>query len=151
MNIVSFLFRTVFQLRVRNKSVDQLINQAVESGSQISTQLAQKADTPQNRQQLRHIIGIERWGQSRLRTILGAPLVQDEYDGYQPPPTLDFNALRAEFAATRAATIALAQEIQKNGVAESGKALHNGMGEIPLTVWLGYLTGHAALESKRIR
>jgi hypothetical protein len=151
MNIVSTIFRTFIQFQIRNKSLDQLVARAEESGKTILTNLANKSDTPQSRQKLRHIIGIERWGQRRLKTLLGEPAIQDEYDGYQPAETLDFKALRNAFKQTRTETLALVRKLQKKGVAEQGTANHNGMGDVSVPIWLGYLTGHANFESKRIR
>lgn len=151
MNPVSFLFRSVFQLQIINKSLADLTRGAEQDGQTITTYLADKADTPQNRQQLRHIIGIERWGQRRLQTMLGEPPIQDEYDGYQPAETLDMAALCTAFSTTRAETLALARAIEQKGVAETAKANHNGMGDVSLKIWLRYLTTHANFESKRIK
>lgn len=151
MNPISFLFKTVFQLQIRNKSLTDLLVAAQAEGTTLSALIANKPDTPANRQQLRHIIGIERWGQSRLQTIVGGPALQDEYDGYRPAETLDFAALRQEFTATRAATVALVQQIQQRGLAETGRAHHNGMGDVSVAIWLRYLTMHAGMEAKRIK
>lgn len=151
MNPVSIIFRTVFQLQTINKSLDDLIQGAREGGATIDSHLADKPDTPKNREQMRHVIGIERWGQRRLKTMLGEPPLQDEYDGYQPSPELDLGALRDAFSATRAETLAIVDQIQKKGVAESGRAYHNGMGDVSLKLWLRYLTMHANFESKRVK
>ncbi len=67
MNIANTIFRMSIEFQIRNKSLDQLMARAEASGKTILTRLANKADTPQNRKKLRHIIGIERWGQSRLK------------------------------------------------------------------------------------
>jgi hypothetical protein len=150
MNLVRFIFRTVFQLQVRNKSLPDLIRAAEESGKTITAYLADKADTPKNRQQLRHIIGIERWGQRRLKTLLGEPPLQDEYERYQPAETLDFKTLANEFAQTRHATVDLLRVLQQNGAA-TGTAYHNAMGDVPITIWTRYLTTHAEFERKRIK
>jgi hypothetical protein len=151
MNPIGLLFKTVIQLQIRNKSFADLISAAQADGEKLAAQTANKPDTPQNRQQLRHIIGIERWGQSRLRTLLGGPVLRDEYDGYQPAVTLDFAALRTEFAATRAITVALAQELQQRGLAEKGRAHHNSMGDVSVAIWLRYLTLHANFEATRMK
>lgn len=151
MNPISFIFRSVFQLQVLNKSLTDLVSNAEKSGNTITTQLADKPDTPHNRQQLRHLIGIERWGQRRLQTLLGEPPLRDEYESYQPAESLDFATLRNEFTQTRQATLDLLQTLQQKGVAATGKAYHNGMGDVPVTIWTRYLTMHAEMESKRIR
>ena len=151
MNPISFIFRSVFQLQVRNKSLTELVAAAEKSGNTITTHLADKSDTPYNRQQLRHLIGIERWGQRRLQTLLGAAPLRDEYDGYQPAENLDFATLRTEFTQTRQATLDLLRTIQQKGVDATGRAYHNGMGDVPVTIWTRYLTMHAEMESKRIK
>jgi len=43
------------------------------------------------------VIGIERWGQRRLRMLLGEPPVSDEYDSYRPGEDLSMPALRDAF------------------------------------------------------
>lgn len=151
MNPISMLFKLYFTWQVRNKSLNELISAAEAGGKTIMDNLKDKPDTPANRKQMRHIIGIERWGQRRLKTLLGEPPLTDEYDGYQPAESLDFNALKAEFKSTRAETAKILRTIQKKGLAKTGKALHNGMGEIPITIWAGYLTMHANFEHKRIK
>jgi len=151
MNPVSFIFRTVFQFQIINKSLNDLIEAAKEGGQTILAHLANKPDTPENRQQMRHVIGIERWGQRRLKTMSGEPAIHDEYDGYQPEETLDLAALRAEFSTVRAETLTIVDAIQEKGVADTATANHNGMGDVSLRMWLRYLTMHANFESKRVK
>ena len=150
MNPIGMIFRLYFTWQSRNKSLNELISQSEASGKTILDGLKDKSDTPANREKLRHIIGIERWGQRRLKTLLGEPPLTDEYNGYQPAESLDFKALRAEFKSTRAETAKLLRTLQKKGLAKTGQAYHNSMGEIPITVWAGYLTMHANMEYKRI-
>ncbi len=151
MNIGSRILYMSIQFQIRNKSLDQLTARAEASGKTILTRLANKTDSPQNRKKLRHIIGIERWGQSRLKALLGEPARQDEYDGYQPAEALDFKAPRNAFKQTRTETVTLVRKLQKKGVADTGKARHNGMGDVSVPIWLGYLNQHANFESRRIR
>ncbi|MCB0062655.1 MAG: DinB family protein [Caldilineaceae bacterium] len=151
MNPVSFIFRSVFQLQTINKSLNDLIQAAEAGGQTIDQHVADKPDTPANREQMRHVIGIERWGQRRLKTMLGEPPIHDEYDGYQPAADLDLNALRAEFDSTRAETLRIVDAIKEKGIAETARANHNGMGDVSLKLWLRYLTMHANFESKRVK
>jgi len=151
MHPVGYIMRSVFQLQNINKSLTATLRDVEQSGQTILATLANKADTPQNRQQLRHIIGIERWGQRRLQTMLAAPPIQDEYDGYQPADSLDFAALRETFKSTRGETLALARAIEQKGVAQSAKATHNMMGDISLNTWLRYLVSHANIELRSIK
>jgi hypothetical protein len=145
------IMRTVFGIQIINKALPDLIKGAEESRQTMAAYLTGKPDTPANRQQLRHIIGIERWGQRRLKTILGEPPIHDEYEGYQPAETLDVAALRDALSATRAETLAIVNAIQQKGVAETAKANHNDMGDVSLKLWLRYLTMHANFESKRVK
>jgi hypothetical protein len=147
MNLFGLIFRTILQLQIINKSLADLLKKAEESGRTVEAKLAGKADTPQNREKMRHIIGIERWGQRRLKTMLGEPPLRDEYEGYQPAATLNMAALRTAFAETRAATVAIARTIQQRGLAETAKANHNDIGDVSLRLWLQYLTTHANFES----
>jgi len=151
MSFVGTILRTVTQFQVRNKSIEDLIASAEAAGKTIIARTADKPDTPPNRQVLRHIIGIERWGQRRLKTLVGEPPIQDEYDGYQPADTLDFNALRTTFEQTRAETIAVVREIQKRGITTKTTARHNDMGDLPVANWLRYLTMHANFETRQFK
>jgi len=151
MNPISFIFRSIFQLQTINKSLPDLIRGAEEGGQTLAAHLEGKPDTPANRQQMRHLIGIERWGQRRLKTMLGEPPIQDEYEGYQPAETLDLAALRTEFSATRAETLNIVNAIKAKGIAETAKAYHNGMGDVSLNLWIRYLTMHANFEGKRVK
>lgn len=130
-----------------------LIKDLKVNGQTISTRLGGIASNAANRSRLRHIIGIERWGQSRMRTLSGQTLVLviDEYDGYQPAESLDWNDLREQFASTRIETIATARQLVKAGVNETATANHNSFGPMSLGAWLKYLGDHAARESRLIR
>jgi hypothetical protein len=121
-----------------------------ESGEQINQRVA-TAQTPQGAATLRHITGIERWGQRRLQVALGEPFVQDEYDGYQPPADADIATLREEFRTTRQATVTLAQKLATAGVSDEVTVRHNQFGPVSVRGWLSYLNSHANFESKRIR
>ncbi len=120
-----------------------------ESGEAINRRVADK-ETPQAAATLRHITGIERWGQRRLQVALGEPFVQDEYDNYQPPAA-DPATLREEFRTTRQATVALAQKLAAAGISDQVTIRHNQFGPVTVRGWLSYLHTHADWESKRIR
>ena len=100
---------------------------------------------------LRHITGIELWGQSRLRVFLGAPLQMDEYDVYAPGVDLDVAALRAAAAAARAAARALAPPLAPAAVWGPQTVGHNGYGPLTVRGWLAYLDTHATREASRIK
>lgn len=131
-------------------SLADLADSLEENGRQIEERLAQAQDNPANRDALCHIVGIERWGQSRLRVALGEPLTMDEYDGYRPASDLDWEALQAEFPAARQDTLALVAQLDEAGAAEQ-RVPHNDFGQLSARGWLFYLNMHAKLEGRRVK
>ncbi|WP_420642231.1 hypothetical protein [Candidatus Leptofilum sp.] len=121
------------------------------SGNSISQKLDKSPDSQRNRQVLSHIIGIEQWGQSRLRVGLGEPFKQEEYNSYRPSKNRSWEQLKTEFRITRRKTVALAEELDNKQVNQSTTVKHNQYGNISLGAWLRYLHLHANLESKRIK
>lgn len=100
---------------------------------------------------LRHIIGIERWGQRRLQVALGElPFERDAYHPYAPADGLDLASLLDELRATRRRTLELARRIAQ---ADAGDARveHNAIGALSAMAWLRYLHLHADLEARRVR
>ena len=93
----------------RGKSLDQWSAALEKNGAAIDQRAGNGKDEVKAAKVLRHISGIERWGQSRLRVFLGAPFARDEYDGYQPGTDLTLDEQRAFWRTTRAETIALTQ------------------------------------------
>ncbi len=122
-----------------------------ESGVKIERRLEKAPDSERNRQVLSHIVGIELWGQSRLRVSLGEPFKEDEYDSYRPSRSRTWEQLKAEFRLTRKKTVALAEALDDQQVDQFMKVKHNQYGMITLGAWLRYLDMHANLESKRIK
>lgn len=121
------------------------------SGVAIDQRAAAAKDPVQASKVLRHISGIERWGQRRLQVLLGAPLLDDEYDGYRPGTNLTLAEQREFFRQTRADTLALVDQLQAAGVDVSVTAPHNDLGPLTARGWLRYLEMHASLESKKMR
>jgi hypothetical protein len=149
--ILGTLFRTLMIDRPARKiDLTDYPARLEKAGEILEERIAGAKDTPENRAQLRHIIGIERWGQSRLHGFLGEPVAMDEYDAYQPEGGGDFATLRAEFAQTREETVALARQMAETAVSRE-TVPHNDFGDLTLKSWLYYLQSHAALESKRIK
>lgn len=118
------------------------------AGKRLAAQYARLPDGDFNRRVLNHVIGIERWGQRRLKVALGEPFVTEEYDGYRPPRETGWTDLQALFAETRAATVALARQLDDKA---DVKILHNGWGELTVRGWLNYLHVHASLESRKMK
>ena len=131
-------------------NAEQIAQRLELSGRTLERTVAAAADSPHNRSLLSHIIGIERWGQSRLRVPLGAALTRDEYDGYRPARDADWPALQTAFAATRRETVALTQQLGA-ALDQPVTVLHNQFGQLRLRSWLRYLDLHANLEVKKLR
>lgn len=102
-----------------------------------------------NQRVLSHIIGIERWGQARIKVAQGAPFIQEEYNGYRPTRETPWTDLIEQFAATRQATIALVQALTPSHYEQC--ILHNQWGKLSVRAWLRYLTFHATTESRRLK
>jgi hypothetical protein len=100
---------------------------------------------------VRHITGIERWSQNRLRCFLGTAYARDEYDSYQPGPALDLSGQIAAFQETRQETLALARQLQEAGVPDTATVAHNDFGPLTARGWLSYMTTHASRESTKIK
>lgn len=149
------LFGRLFKLQTtwaaRGQSWNELIAHLENGPRALSVQVARAKDSQLNRRQLRHITGIERWGQQRLRTLLGEPYTRDEYDGYQPDDSLPVPDLWDAFTTTRRETIALARLLQSKGVSLRATAPHNDAGDLSVGAWLVYLRQHAAREGMVIR
>jgi len=134
----------------KNKSADQVAEALALSGRKLERTFAAAPDRAENRRLLSHIIGIERWGQNRLRVALGAPLVMDEYDGYRPPQEATWEDLQAAFGQTRQETVALASQFGP-ALASSSPIPHNQFGPLTVRSWLRYLDVHASLEAKKLK
>ena len=121
-------------------------------GTALAGRAARAADTPANREVLAHIIGIERWGQDRLRAALGRGAYQaDSYHAYRPAPDASLTDLRNLLSQTRAGTVDLARQLHASPPGDGDTVNHNGLGPLTAKAWLRYLTQHADLESRRLR
>ncbi|RIH83113.1 hypothetical protein Mlute_02289 [Meiothermus luteus] len=129
-------------------SLDQHKEALVRSVEPVEQRI-QKARSSQAEEIVRHIIGIERWGQRRLQVALGKPLVMDEHHEYKPPAGLDKAHLLYEFRKTRIQTIELAERLK--GTIEPTYVPHNALGPLSTRGWLYYLNLHAQWESRRLR
>jgi hypothetical protein len=135
----------------RKQTFVQLIDKLEKSGQAIEARAATAADNAANCEKLRHISGMERWGQRRLRVFLGKTFIQDEYDGYRPAPDLKLAQQREFFHTTRQATLALARQLADAKLSETATVPHNFVGKLSARGWLTYLDRHASLESKLLK
>ncbi|MDB5044048.1 MAG: DNA-binding protein [Deinococcus sp.] len=129
------------------------LGQALERGGMFLTGRAGRAtDTPGNREVLAHIIGIERWGQNRLRVALGQrPMEQDDYSPYRPPADASLSELQDLLSQTRARSVDLARQLHAAAPNDDLKIEHNDFGPLTAKGWLQYLTQHADLESRKLK
>lgn len=149
--ISGFVAHHLIEKPAGKKSVADLASELA-LGSQIIDERAAKAGNAEKaRAVLRHLTGIERWGQRRLRVFLGDKPTNDEYDGYRPGADLTLEEMRATFRSTRAETVKLAERLARSKVAPDATVEHNSFGPISLRAWLGYLQTHANWESKKMR
>ena len=118
------------------------------SGEELVARLSASSGGAPWTARLRHVIGIERWGQARLRVFLGEPFVAGGHRPYLPPEDSSWEQLVREFSALRAETVAVAERI---AAAEPTRAVnHNQFGELTAHGWMRYLDGHAARELRRL-
>lgn len=143
---IGFVLRPAAERKARHRSFQDLADDLQNAYPPIADHLAGKPDTPANREAIAHCVGIERWGQSRLRVGLGDALAMDAYHPYRPDVGEGVEALAAAMAATREETVALARRLHDQGVAPSETVPHNDLGDLSLAGWLVYLQQHASRE-----
>lgn len=149
--VTGFVAGLLLERPIGDKSYVDMAQQLEEAGQSIETRLSGKEYTEFNHRVLTHIIGIERWGQSRLRVFLGNPFVQDEYNGYRPARDMPWEELVGQFSATRAVTISLARALGDALIAPDKTVLHNQLGPLSARAWLRYLRTHASREILQVR
>jgi hypothetical protein len=150
MSMIGSIFRRFSERAGQKLTLAEWQTELVKSGEGVNGRFKASTDTSKHHSTGRHIIGIERWGQSRLRVFLGEKLVMDEYDDYRPAADLDMAALGAAFSETRQETVALAAKIEEASVSVTQTVAHNDMGDLTVRGWLAYLNGHASRESGRL-
>jgi hypothetical protein len=151
MSLIGKLLHFYMERSAAKSSLDELQTRLQLAGVRLVSRMEKGADTPADRERARHVIGMERWSQHRLRSLLGEPLVMDEYDGYRPQPDLPLITLGGEFSAARVQTLALIQELRKAGGVEGKTVPHNDMGDLSVRGWLVYLNAHSTRELQGIR
>lgn len=130
------------------KGIAELADELETSGREMDRRIEGKPDTPGNREAIAHWVGIERWGERRLKVALGEPFVQDAYHPYRPDKEEGVEALREAFAETRKETVALARRLESEGVDPDRTIRHNDLGDLSVRGWLGYLIQHPEQESR---
>jgi hypothetical protein len=140
--------RPLAERDARGKGIAQLAAELEASADVMDERLSSARDTNENRDAIAHLVGIERWGQRRLRVALGEPLLDDGHHPYRPDEAEGVEALRRAFAATRAETVVLARGLAEAGVDPSTTVRHNDLGDLTVGGWLAYLLQHPEQESR---
>lgn len=150
--VKDFVVSRVLEAPAGRSSYTDLGQSLERAGTFLAGRAARAANTPANREVLAHIIGIERWGQNRLRVALGQrPFERDEYHPYRPPQNATLTELQNLLSQTRSGTVDLARKLHANPPHDDATVDHNGLGPLTAKAWLRYLTQHADLESRRLR
>ncbi len=154
------MLRTLFLRFVRwaivdrhagSKDIPTLQRELETNAKFVADRIGAGADTPKNRAQTAHLIGIEVWAQRRLRVALGEAFNDEEYDGYRPADDLSLRALHDVFLDARHNTLVLAAELHDANVDPAHRVAHNTFGPLAVRSWLQYLIGHGRFESKRLK
>lgn len=151
---MSWLMHTVggfiFDRPAQKYSKDALLGRLETQQTKLLEKFRACPQTPRNTAVFTHIIGIERWAHTRLRTLLGSPLrTEEEYNNYRPANTTPFYELLTAFEDARNETIAIARAIPAADYQQ--RIPHNQWGQLTVAGWLNYLIVHAGAESQKVR
>lgn len=144
-----FAAQLMFERPARKLTVAEMAAQLQRSGEKYAAKLPTLQQTEQAREKLRHVIGIERWGQKRLRAFLGEPFETDGHHPYKPAAADTWDQLVRAFADTRAETVRIAGRLAS--VDPAKRVAHNQFGGMTVRGWLRYLNGHAHIELKGLK
>jgi hypothetical protein len=147
--LVGRVIRSHFERQARRAGVAELADRLDANGRSLAQRLAAQADGDGVRETLRHVVGIERWGQRRLRVALGDAPDPGGHRPYRPSDEASLDALRIAFATTRADTVALARTLARAEPDPDLRIAHDDLGELSVGAWLAYLDGHALIEARR--
>ena len=146
--IIGLVRRPMAEMHARGKDLRELADELEASGRTMQERIEGKTDTPGNREAVAHWVGIERWGQRRLKVPLGEPFVEDEHHPYRPDKDIGLDGLRSEFAETRRETVQLARRLDEADVDPDTTVPHNDLGDMSVRGWLAYLIQHPEQESR---
>jgi len=138
-----------FEKPSKNKTLAEWSAKLEEGGRMIDDRAAKTTKTEKTEKTLRHVSGIERWGQSRLQVFLGESFQHDEYDEYRPERDLTLDQQRDFFRETRQETLNIVQQLIDAEVTTDQRVDHNDFGPFTANGWLRYLNTHANIESRR--
>ncbi|MBW4439557.1 MAG: DinB family protein [Pleurocapsa minor GSE-CHR-MK-17-07R] len=139
----------MFERPNKGQSADALADMLERAGESTLKRIAEAPETAASERLIAHVVGIERWSLSRMRVAQGAPLLEDEYDGYRPDHTVAQPELIALFDAVRRESVALVRSLSPEELAVT--VPHNAYGPLTLRGWIGYIRGHASAETLTLR
>jgi uncharacterized damage-inducible protein DinB len=148
--LVGRVLRFTTERRARREGLPALANALEAHGGQLAVGFA-SANGDAARATLRHIVGIERWGQRRLAVFEGQALDPSGHHPHLPAEDASLDELRNAFAETRAATVEQARRLAAEGATDAQRVPHPDLGELSVGGWLAYLDGHARIEARRLR
>ena len=148
-SITSLIVNVMIEQPAKRQGLTGLTQKLEQSGNTLNTRLKGLSDSQANRDKLRHIIAMEKWGQRRLRGALGETLLNDDNHAYKPSEKSSWEELKSLFGISRLETLDLTKKLSK--VDTSQKVPHNQFGSLSILGWLRYLNTHASFESKSLR
>ena len=151
MSMAGIFLKIFSEQRAKNMSWDDLTGRLEHSAEIVLPRFDKANNRPRHQEAAKHVIGIERWAQRRLRIAPGEPPIMDEYDAYRPDDLNDIKALRDLFADTRRETLAIIQQLCEAGVPLDTTIPHNELGPLTIRGWVLYLTDHAWRETLVMR
>jgi hypothetical protein len=151
MSLSGSLIGFVVELQAITTSLKTIEYKLNKSQRVISKRIIAADESHRNHEKSRHIVGIERWGQHRLRCALDEALVMDEVDDYILADSHFGIDIAQDFDVTRQETLALIQGFLAAPGSEKRKVPHNDLGPLSVKGWLVYLNLHAEMESKKLR
>lgn len=147
--LFEFAGRLFFERPSHKLSLAEHIDRLRRSGDSLAARLSAAAPDDARRKRLRHVIGIEWWGQRRLQVLLGEPFVLDGHASYLPAEATSWEELVRLFRDTRAETISIAEQLASTDPDRVVK--HNQFGDLSARGWLRYLDGHAKQELRSVK
>ncbi len=150
--MITALFRHfLIERPASKKTLSEWKTEINRSGTTLQERVSSAEDSEINRKIVSHIVGIERWGNNRLKVALGEPLTMDEYNDYRPAREATWQELKEDLSQARTQTVQLVGELESNNVDVSKTITHNQHGDLSIKGWVRYLNMHADFESRRLK
>jgi hypothetical protein len=148
-SITKLIVNVMIEQPAQRQGLENLQKKLQKTADDLAIRLKGIQDSQENRNKLRHIIAIEKWGQRRLKVALGETLIEDENHAYKPSEKSSWEELKSLYSIARLETLTIAKQLSKIDINQ--KVPHNQLGPLSVLGWLRYLNTHAFLESKRLK